>query len=72
MVRMIIDVPKDDSYEALVEAIANGHWYETGEWEGGEKGHCTNCGHKGCASDIWNGCTGMYCPNCGADLNPGD
>ena len=38
------------------------------EWQGGELGHCTNCGHKGSASDIWNGCTGMFCPNCGAPL----
>lgn len=40
-----------------------------GEWEGGEIGYCTNCGHKGCASDIWSGCTGMFCPNCGTDLS---
>jgi len=39
-----------------------------GEWQGGELGHCTNCGHKGSASDIWNNCTGMFCPNCGAHL----
>ena len=40
-----------------------------GTWEGGELGHCTCCGHKGCASDIWNGVEGSgYCPNCGAKL----
>lgn len=40
-----------------------------GRWEGGELGQCSNCGHEGCASDIWSGCNGgMYCPNCGADM----
>jgi hypothetical protein len=42
---------------------------KTGEWIGGEIGHCSICGSEGCASDIWNGCNdGMYCPNCGADM----
>ena len=39
-----------------------------GEWIGGELGNCSVCGHYGCASDIWDGCEGKYCPNCGADL----
>lgn len=40
-----------------------------GEWIGGDLGYCTACGHEGCASDIWDGCTGMYCPNCGAKMD---
>ena len=40
-----------------------------GEWIGNEIGRCSVCGHKGCGSDIFNGCKdGMYCPNCGADV----
>lgn len=42
---------------------------QTGEWIGNELGQCSICGHKGCASDIWNGCNDKtYCPNCGALL----
>ena len=42
---------------------------EKGKWIGGEIGYCSCCGHKGCASDIWNGCDdGEFCPNCGADM----
>jgi len=40
-----------------------------GKWIGGDLGYCTACGHEGCASDIWDGCTGMYCPNCGAKMD---
>lgn len=39
-----------------------------GKWIGGELGRCSVCGHEGNASDIWNGCKGMFCPNCGADM----
>ena len=40
-----------------------------GEWIGNENGRCSVCGHRGCGSDIWDGCKdGMFCPNCGADL----
>lgn len=39
-----------------------------GKWIGGELGYCTCCGHKGCASDIWNACEKLYCPNCGAKM----
>lgn len=39
-----------------------------GKWVGGELGHCSVCGHEGNASDIWNGCKGMFCPNCGAEM----
>ena len=36
-------------------------------WIGGELGKCSECGHEGCASDIWDGCGERnYCPNCGA------
>ena len=56
----------EQGYEA---GLAQGkHERPQGEWQGGELGHCTNCGHKGSASDIWNNCTGMFCPNCGAHL----
>ena len=37
-------------------------------WIGAELGECSNCGHSGCASDIWNGCLQMFCPNCGAKM----
>lgn len=41
-----------------------------GRWIGGELGHCSCCGHHGCASDIWSGCDdGMFCPNCGARMD---
>lgn len=41
----------------------------TGHWIGGELGYCSCCGHKGCASDIWNGVNGaLFCPACGAEL----
>lgn len=39
-----------------------------GRWIGGEFGRCSICGHSGIASDIWDGCKGMFCPNCGADM----
>ena len=40
-----------------------------GRWIGGEIGYCSCCGHKGCASDIWDFCKdGEYCPNCGAKM----
>ena len=41
---------------------------KTGKWIGGELGHCSCCGHEGCASDIWNNGKIMFCPNCGADM----
>lgn len=41
---------------------------KTGYWIGEELGECSNCGHSGCASDIWNGCEQMFCPNCGAKM----
>lgn len=37
-------------------------------WIGKELGKCSNCGHNGCSSDIWNGCLQMFCPNCGAKM----
>ena len=39
-----------------------------GKWIGGELGHCSRCGHEGCASDIWNTGDIRYCPNCGARM----
>ena len=43
-----------------------------GKWIGGELGRCSICGHEGNASDIWNGCKWMFCPNCGSDLRGTD
>ena len=41
-----------------------------GRWIGGEIDYCSCCGHKGCASDIWDFCKdGEYCPNCGAKMD---
>ena len=40
-----------------------------GKWIGGELGHCSCCGHEGCASDIWNDGQINYCPNCGARMD---
>lgn len=40
----------------------------TGKWIGGELGECSVCGHKGCASDIWDRCKEYFCPNCGTRL----
>ena len=37
-------------------------------WIGKELGECSNCGHNGCSSDIWDGCLQMFCPNCGAKM----
>jgi len=39
-----------------------------GTWIGGELGHCSFCGHEGCASDIWDDGNIGFCPYCGADL----
>lgn len=39
-----------------------------GKWIGGELGHCSCCGHEGCASDIWNDGQINFCPNCGAEM----
>lgn len=41
---------------------------KTARWIGGELGHCSGCGHDGCASDIWDRCQEYYCPNCGAKM----
>jgi len=41
---------------------------KTGKWIGGELGECSVCGHKGCASDIWDRCKEHFCPNCGTRL----
>ena len=51
----------DMAIEALQEQ-------KTGKWIGGELGECSVCGHKGCASDIWDRCAYTFCPNCGARL----
>lgn len=51
------------------EAIEKIRQYEQGkEVENGEFIHCPKCGHKSCASDVWDNCEGMFCPNCGTDL----
>lgn len=45
---------------------------KTGKWIGNEFGECSVCGHKGCASDIWDRCEKYYCPNCGARMEVQD
>lgn len=56
--------------KALCESMpkkVNNKGVPTFHWIGGELGYCSNCGHKGVASDIWTGCNDeLYCPNCGA------
>ena len=61
-----------NNYDAGVDSVIGKYDKAQGEWQGGELGHCTKCGHKGSASDIWSGCDGMFCPNCGANLKGGD
>ena len=60
-----------NNYDAGVDSVIGKYDKAKGEWQGGELGHCTKCGHKGSASDIWSGCVGMFCPNCGANLKGG-
>lgn len=55
-------------YHTLSEAIEALQEKKAGKWIGGELGDCSVCGHKGCASDIWDRCAHAYCPNCGAKL----
>lgn len=57
--------PYDTAVEMAVEALEE---RRTGKWIGGELGYCSVCGHEGCASDIWDRCKGMFCPNYGAKL----
>ena len=59
----------DKMIEPLNAEVGNAEPVRHGEWIGGDLGYCTACGHEGCASDIWDGCTGMYCPNCGAKMD---
>lgn len=65
-------VSLDDVAEILINHIEAKRKSEPqrmrGKWVGGELGCCSICGHEGSASDIWNGCKGMFCPNCGADM----
>ena len=58
---------KDDeiAFDMAIEALQE---QKIGKWIGGELGNCSVCGHKGCASDIWDRCAHTYCPNCGAKL----
>ena len=55
-------------YDAMWMAIEALEKRRAGKWIGGELGYCSVCGHEGCASDIWDRCKGMFCPNCGAKL----
>ena len=59
----VIDTIIENEPPADVQEVKRGFWI------GGEIGYCSYCAHKGCASDIWNGCKGdRYCPNCGAQM----
>ena len=61
--------PIKEAFEMAVSALEEHQERKKGKWIGGEIGYCSCCGHKGCASDIWNGCDdGEFCPNCGADM----
>lgn len=53
---------------SCVENVPAEERRKTGRWIGGENGRCSECGHKGCASDIWDGCKEMFCPSCGAKM----
>ena len=57
-----------EAYHTLSEAIEALQGQKTGKWLGGELGECSVCGHKGCASDIWDRCQAYFCPNCGSKL----
>lgn len=61
-------IDESDAIEAINSLPSAQPEQKVGKWIGGELGYCTCCGHKGCASDIWNGCKKLYCPNCGARM----
>lgn len=66
-------IDDDESKSALVCAVemlekSNADDRISAKWIGGEIGYCSACGHRGIASDIWNRCTAMYCPNCGRKM----
>lgn len=56
--------PIKEAFDMAIEALEP----KTGKWIGGELGHCTCCGHEGCASDMWDRCEKPHCPNCGAEI----
>ena len=58
--------------EALKQLPSSQPEQKVGKWVGGDIGYCTCCGHKGCASDIWNACEEIYCPNCGSKMEEQD
>lgn len=54
----------NESFTMAIDALEP----KKGKWIGGELGHCTCCGHEGCASDMWDRCEKPHCPNCGAEI----
>ena len=54
--------------DSCIKKLADALKQKTGKWIGNEFGECSACGHKGCASDIWDRCEKHYCPNCGTLL----
>ncbi|MBR2566163.1 MAG: hypothetical protein IKE29_16285 [Paenibacillus sp.] len=60
-----------EAMDAGIEALQDVPDICIGRWQGGELGECSVCGHRGCASDIWDRCAHTYCPNCGSKLEVG-
>lgn len=58
----------NENHEPFIMATEALKEQKTGKWIGNEFGECSACGHKGCASDIWDRCEKHYCPNCGTLL----
>lgn len=65
---MELQTRKPTDFPAIEDAPTIEPQRMRGKWIGGELGRCSVCGHEGDASDIWNGCKGMFCPNCGSDM----
>lgn len=65
---LIEDISGCEGLEEAIDMAIEALKPKTGKWIGGELGHCTCCGHEGCASDMWDRCKKPHCPNCGAEI----